>query len=193
MSPSRTGPLTFRIILRLVLSRNSTRTCVTPPREPVRPIILVTFTFLTSSASCRKATVSKTLTDYKHSATCMTYHYDQAKEKGPHKRKFTLMNFRVTFFHLTSYYFLDVFTCNKITNPYETSMPSFILFLTVRQMQWSFFIVQSESLWLPRDQEQDHSCVNLQDDHHDQGNFGFLLQDSQQFVVFLQTQANHDE
>jgi hypothetical protein len=37
MSFSRTGPFTFRMIVRLVSSMNSTRTCVTPPREPVRP------------------------------------------------------------------------------------------------------------------------------------------------------------
>ena len=29
------GPLTFRMILRVVSSMNSTRTCVTPPREPI--------------------------------------------------------------------------------------------------------------------------------------------------------------
>lgn len=35
MSFSLTGPLTLRIIERVVSSMNSTRTCVTPPREPV--------------------------------------------------------------------------------------------------------------------------------------------------------------
>jgi len=38
MSPSADvvpGPLTFRMIDRVVSSMNSTRTCVTPPREPV--------------------------------------------------------------------------------------------------------------------------------------------------------------
>lgn len=29
------GPLTLRMILRVVSSMNSTRTCVTPPREPI--------------------------------------------------------------------------------------------------------------------------------------------------------------
>ena len=33
------GPFTFRIMLRLVSSINSTRTCVTPPREPKKRII----------------------------------------------------------------------------------------------------------------------------------------------------------
>ncbi len=37
MSFSRTGPFTLRMIVRLASSMNSTRTCVTPPREPVRP------------------------------------------------------------------------------------------------------------------------------------------------------------
>lgn len=37
MSFSRTGPFTFRMIVRLGSSMNSTRTWVTPPREPVRP------------------------------------------------------------------------------------------------------------------------------------------------------------
>ena len=37
ISSSRTGPLTFRMIVRVVSSMNSTRTWVTPPREPVRP------------------------------------------------------------------------------------------------------------------------------------------------------------
>lgn len=37
MSSSRTGPLTFRMIVRVVSSMNSTRTWVTPPRDPVRP------------------------------------------------------------------------------------------------------------------------------------------------------------
>ena len=37
MSFSRTGPFTLRMIVRLGSSMNSTRTCVTPPREPVRP------------------------------------------------------------------------------------------------------------------------------------------------------------
>merc|ERR1719258_569686 len=42
MSSSRTGPLTLRIMLRVVSSMNSTRTWVTPPREPVRPRTLTT-------------------------------------------------------------------------------------------------------------------------------------------------------
>lgn len=33
----RTGPFTLRMMLRLVSSKNSTRTWVTPPREPVLP------------------------------------------------------------------------------------------------------------------------------------------------------------
>lgn len=37
MSLTRTGPLTFRMIEREVSSMNSTRTWVTPPRDPVRP------------------------------------------------------------------------------------------------------------------------------------------------------------
>jgi len=37
MSLTRTGPLTLRMIDRDVSSMNSTRTWVTPPREPVRP------------------------------------------------------------------------------------------------------------------------------------------------------------
>jgi len=37
MSLTRTGPLTFRMIDREVSSMNSTRTWVTPPRDPVRP------------------------------------------------------------------------------------------------------------------------------------------------------------
>ena len=37
MSLVRTGPLTLRMMERLVSSRNSTLTWVTPPREPVRP------------------------------------------------------------------------------------------------------------------------------------------------------------
>ena len=37
MSLVLTGPLTLRIMVRLVSSRNSTRTWVTPPREPVLP------------------------------------------------------------------------------------------------------------------------------------------------------------
>jgi hypothetical protein len=47
MSPSRTGPLTLRMMERVLSSRNSTRTWVTPPREPVRPRTLVTLAFLT--------------------------------------------------------------------------------------------------------------------------------------------------
>jgi len=42
MSPSRTGPLTFRIIWRLFSLRNSTFTWVHWPCEPVRPKIFVT-------------------------------------------------------------------------------------------------------------------------------------------------------
>lgn len=37
MSLVLTGPFTLRMIERLVSSKNSTRTWVTPPREPVRP------------------------------------------------------------------------------------------------------------------------------------------------------------
>jgi len=49
MSSTFTGPFTFRMMLRLVSSINSTRTCVTPPREPVRPRTLVTLTSLTGT------------------------------------------------------------------------------------------------------------------------------------------------
>lgn len=42
ISFSRTGPLTLRMMLREVSSMNSTRTWITPPREPVRPSTLVT-------------------------------------------------------------------------------------------------------------------------------------------------------
>lgn len=42
ISFSRTGPLTLRIMLRVESSINSTRTWITPPREPVRPRTLVT-------------------------------------------------------------------------------------------------------------------------------------------------------
>lgn len=41
MSSSLTGPLTFRTIDRVVSSMNSTRTWVTPPRDPVRPTQMV--------------------------------------------------------------------------------------------------------------------------------------------------------
>lgn len=47
MSSSRTGPLTLRMIDRDVSSMNSTRTWVTPPREPVRPRTLMTRASLT--------------------------------------------------------------------------------------------------------------------------------------------------
>merc|ERR1711978_73158 len=46
MSPSLTGPLTLRMIDRLVSSKNSTRTCVHCPWDPVRPKTLVTFASL---------------------------------------------------------------------------------------------------------------------------------------------------
>ena len=42
ISPSLTGPLTFLIKVRDLSSINSTFTCVTPPRDPVLPIILET-------------------------------------------------------------------------------------------------------------------------------------------------------
>ncbi len=42
MSPSRTGPFTLRMMLRLCSPRNSTLTCVHCPWEPVRPSTLVT-------------------------------------------------------------------------------------------------------------------------------------------------------
>lgn len=42
ISPSRTGPLTLRIIERLVSSKKSTRTWVHCPCDPVRPRIFVT-------------------------------------------------------------------------------------------------------------------------------------------------------
>lgn len=59
-SPSRTGPLTLRMMERLASSRNSTRTWVIPPREPVRPMILETLPSLTGwsytvSEACKEA------------------------------------------------------------------------------------------------------------------------------------------
>ena len=45
-SPSRTGPLTFRMMERLVSSINSTQTCVHCPCEPVLPSTLVTLASL---------------------------------------------------------------------------------------------------------------------------------------------------
>lgn len=47
ISPTRTGPLTLRMMERLEGSMNSTRTWVTPPRDPVFPS---TFTTLASFA-----------------------------------------------------------------------------------------------------------------------------------------------
>lgn len=47
MSFSRTGPLTLRTMEREASSMNSTRTWVTPPREPVRPRTLTTLASLT--------------------------------------------------------------------------------------------------------------------------------------------------
>lgn len=49
MSSSLTGPLTFRMMDREVSSRNSTRTWVTPPRDPVRPRTLMTRASLTGT------------------------------------------------------------------------------------------------------------------------------------------------
>ena len=49
MSFSRTGPLTFLTIERVESSMNSTRTWVTPPREPVRPRTLTTLASLTGT------------------------------------------------------------------------------------------------------------------------------------------------
>ena len=40
MSPCRMGPFTLRTMVRSLSSRNSTRTCVTPPVVPVRPSTL---------------------------------------------------------------------------------------------------------------------------------------------------------
>ena len=47
MSPSRTGPLTFRTMVRFRSSRNSTRTWVTLPVLPVRPRTRFTLASLT--------------------------------------------------------------------------------------------------------------------------------------------------
>jgi hypothetical protein len=47
MSSSLTGPLTFLMMDLEVSSRNSTRTWVTPPRDPVRPRTLMTRASLT--------------------------------------------------------------------------------------------------------------------------------------------------
>lgn len=49
-SPSLTGPFTFLMIERFEASRNSTRTWVTPPRDPVLPMILVTRACLSSDS-----------------------------------------------------------------------------------------------------------------------------------------------
>lgn len=46
MSSSLTGPTTLRTMLRWVSSKNSTRTWVTAPREPVRASTLVTLACL---------------------------------------------------------------------------------------------------------------------------------------------------
>ena len=51
MSPSRTGPLTLRMMVRLVSSMNSTCTWVTLPVLPVRPRTLRTLASLTSWAA----------------------------------------------------------------------------------------------------------------------------------------------
>ena len=47
MSFSFTGPFTFLTMLREVSSKNSTLTWVTPPREPVLPITLITLANVT--------------------------------------------------------------------------------------------------------------------------------------------------
>ena len=47
MSFSLTGPFTFLTMLREVSSKNSTLTCVTPPRDPVLPITLITLANVT--------------------------------------------------------------------------------------------------------------------------------------------------
>ena len=47
ISPSRTGPFTFRMMDRFGSSRNSTRTCVTFPVFPVRPSTLFTLACFT--------------------------------------------------------------------------------------------------------------------------------------------------
>jgi len=47
MSFSRTGPLTLRMMERVESFMNSTRTWVTPPRDPVRPRTLTTLARLT--------------------------------------------------------------------------------------------------------------------------------------------------
>lgn len=57
ISSSRTGPFTFRMIDRVWSSMNSTRTWVTPPREPVRPRTRVTLTSLTG---CLEASIVAT-------------------------------------------------------------------------------------------------------------------------------------
>ena len=49
--PSRTGPLTLRMMDLLVSSMNSTRTCVTPPRLPVLPSTFDTRAWRTSDFS----------------------------------------------------------------------------------------------------------------------------------------------
>lgn len=58
ISSSRTGPLTFLTIDRDWSSMNSTRTWVTPPREPVRPRTLMTLANLTGVLVSYRKTVS---------------------------------------------------------------------------------------------------------------------------------------
>lgn len=52
MSPSRTGPLTLRMMRRFWSSRNLTRTWVTCPRDPVLPMTFMTMASLIPE-SCR--------------------------------------------------------------------------------------------------------------------------------------------
>ncbi|KAG6553091.1 hypothetical protein Mapa_005428 [Marchantia paleacea] len=47
MSPSRTGPLTFLMMRRFWSSKNFTRTWVTCPLDPVRPITFITIASFT--------------------------------------------------------------------------------------------------------------------------------------------------
>ena len=59
ISPSRTGPFTLRMRLRVGSSTNSIETCVTPPRLPVRPMIFLTMASLTCSSSMFKLPLKK--------------------------------------------------------------------------------------------------------------------------------------
>lgn len=54
MSPSRTGPLTFLMIRRFWSSKNFTRTWVTCPLDPVRPMTFITIASFTCVSMVRQ-------------------------------------------------------------------------------------------------------------------------------------------